>query len=132
LANNAVTTNKILNGAVTKAKLDPNAKISPRISSTASTATLTPDADSFDYFELTAQAASLTVAAPTGTPVNGQVIIFRIKDNGTGRAITWNAAYRVVGVVLPNPTVANKIYYIGCVYNSTNTVWDVIAVTRLA
>lgn len=98
----------------------------------ASVATLTPDSDSYSMEALTAQAAALTVAAPTGTPEQGQRLVIRIKDNGTARAITWNAAYSPIGVVLPTTTVVNKKHYIGCMYNSTTSTWDVIAVVAEA
>lgn len=107
-----------------------NKRIDPRVSSTTSTATLTPDVSAFDQYNLTAQAASLTVAAPTGTPVDGSKLILRILDNGTSRAITWNATYTSFGVPLPAATTASKTLYIGCVYNANNTRWDVIAVNQ--
>jgi hypothetical protein len=107
-------------------------RIDPRVSTTTSTATLTPDIASFDQYNLTAQAAGLTIAAPTGTPVDGNKLIIRILDNGTARALTWNATYTVVGVTLPTTTVINKTTYVGCIYNANNTRWDVIAVTTQA
>jgi hypothetical protein len=107
-------------------------RINPRVSSTTSTTTLTPDISSFDQYNLTAQAAGLTVAAPTGTPVDGNKLIIRILDNGTSQTITWNGTYTAIGVTLPTATTANKMIYVGCVYNSANTRWDVIAVTTQA
>jgi hypothetical protein len=107
-----------------------NKRIDQRISSAASTATLTPDVSSFDQYNLTAQAASLTVAAPTGTPVDGNKLILRILDNGTSRAITWNATYTSFGVPLPAATTVSKTLYVGCIYNANNTRWDVIAVNQ--
>jgi hypothetical protein len=109
-----------------------NKRIDPRVSTAASTATLSPDVSAFDQYNLTAQAAALTVAAPTGTPVDGSKLIIRILDNGTARAITWNATYTVIGVTLPTTTTASKTTYVGCVYNATATRWDVIAVTTQA
>ena len=109
-----------------------NKRINPRTSTAASTATLTPDIASFDQYNLTAQAASLAVNAPTGTPVDGNKLIIRILDNGTTRAITWDATYTVIGTTLPTATTVNKMLYVGCIYNSTNTRWDVIAVTTQA
>lgn len=109
-----------------------NKRIDPRTFSTASTATLTPNIASFDQYNLTAQAVGLTVAAPTGTPVDGNRITLRILDNGTGQTITWNATYTVIGVTLPVLTTANKMIYVGCIYNSTNTRWDVVAVATQA
>jgi hypothetical protein len=107
-------------------------RINPRTSSTASTATLTPDISAFDQYNLTAQAAGLTVEAPTGTPVDGNKLIIRILDNGTPQTITWNATYTVIGPTLPTTTTANKMIYVGCIYNSTNTRWDVIALATQA
>lgn len=98
---------------------------------TASTATLTPTSVAYQY-QITAQAAALVVAAPTGTPINGQSMRFRFKDNGTARAISWNAIYRAIGVTLPTTTVVNKTMYVSCVYNSADTRWDVLAVGQEA
>jgi hypothetical protein len=109
-----------------------NKRINPRFLSQTSVATLAPDISAYDQYNLTAQAAALSVSAPIGTPVDGNKLIFRILDNGTARAITWNATYTVIGVTLPTTTVANKTTYVGCVYNANNTRWDVIAVTTQA
>ena len=109
-----------------------NKRIDPRTSGSASTATLTPDISSFDQYNLTAQAVGLTVAAPTGTPVDGNRLTIRILDNGTAQTISWNATYTVIGVTLPTTTTANKMIYVGCIYNSTNTRWDVVAVATQA
>lgn len=106
-----------------------NKRINPRVVSTASTATLTPDVSTGDEFDLTAQAAALSIANPTGTPVNGQKIIIRIKDNGTARAITWSGTqYRAsTDLAFPTTTIINKTMYIGLIYNSADTKWDMIA-----
>lgn len=109
-----------------------NKRINPRTSSTTSTATLTPDISAADQYNLTAQAVGLTVAAPTGTPVDGNRLIIRILDNGVSQTISWNATYTVVGVTLPTATTASKMTYVGCIYNSANTRWDVVAVTTQA
>jgi hypothetical protein len=99
---------------------------------TTSTATLTINSNLQDLGVITAQAAALTIAAPTGTPIQGQKLIFRIKDNGTARAITWNAIFRIIGTTLPTTTVINKTTYVGCIYNSTDTKWDVVVVNTEA
>jgi hypothetical protein len=109
-----------------------SSRINPRVSSTTSTASITPDIASFDQYALTAQAAALTINAPTGTPVDGNKLIFRILDNGTSQTISWNATYTVIGVTLPATTTINKMTYVGCIYNAANTRWDVIAVTTQA
>ena len=109
-----------------------NKRIDPRVSSAASAATLTPDISAYDQYNFTALAAGLTINAPIGTPVDGNKLIFRLLDNGTARALTWNATFTAIGVTLPTTTVVNKTTYVGCVYNANNTRWDVIAVTTQA
>lgn len=81
---------------------------------------------------LTAQAADFTIALPTGQPQDCQKLMIRIKDDGTARAITWNAVFKAVGITLPTTTVAGKFLYIGCVYNAAAVKWDVIAVAQEA
>lgn len=109
-----------------------NKRITKRVVSTTSTATLTVASDSYDQAVLTAQAAALTVAAPTGTPTDGQQLLFVFKDNGTARAITWNAAFAAVGVTLPATTVAGKWLYVGAVWSPTASKWHVIATAQEA
>jgi hypothetical protein len=106
-------------------------RINPRILSTVSAATLTVDSDSYDQAVLTAQAVALSVVAPTGTPVNGQKLIIRIKDNATAQTISWtitSGGFRVIGCTLPITTVISKNIYVGCIYNSNETFWDVVSV----
>lgn len=109
-----------------------NKRVNTRTISVSSTATLTPDISTDDQFNITAQAVALTIAAPTGTPVDGNRITIRIIDNGTAQTISWNSTYTPIGTTLPVTTTANKIIYVGCVYNSANTRWDVLAVTMQA
>ena len=106
--------------------------INPRTVTTTSNAALTPNIAVYDQYNYTALAANLTINAPTGSPVDGNKILFRILDNGTTRTLTWNATYTAIGVTLPVATTANKMVYVGCVYNSTNTRWDAIAVSTQA
>ena len=108
-------------------KWQGNAPAEPRIVSVTSTATLTVSSSTTDQSIITAQAEALTIAAPTGTPVEGQKLIIRLKDNGSARAITFNAIFRALGVTLPTTTVASKTTYLGLVYNSTDTKWDILA-----
>lgn len=109
-----------------------NKRITRRVSSTADTATLTVDSDSYDGAKVTALAQALTVAAPTGTPTAMQPLIIRIKDNGTARALTWNAAFRAIGVTLPTTTVISKTVYVGCMWNAEDSKWDAVAVAQEA
>jgi hypothetical protein len=119
-------------GNFTVASAVTSTRINPRAISAASASSLTPDVAVADQYAYTALAANLTINAPTGTPVDGQKLLFRILDNGTTRTLTWNATFTVIGAVLPTSTTANKMIYVGCIYNAANTRWDVIAVTTQA
>jgi hypothetical protein len=104
-------------------------RLNPTTTTVASTATLTPDISAGDTFTITAQAVALSIANPTGTPVNGQKMTIRIDDNGTARAITWSGTqYRAsTDLPLPTTTIATKTMYLGFIYNSTDTKWDLLA-----
>jgi hypothetical protein len=101
------------------------------VTAVASTATLTVNSLTTTQANITAQAVALTIASPTGG-VDGRKLIIRIKDDNTARGITWNAIFRAVGVTLPLTTVAGKILYVGAIYNSTETKWDVVSVAQQA
>lgn len=139
---NAFTTVTAPSGAVvgtSDTQTLTNKRIDPRVSSTASISTpLAWNSDSFDLYAATAQSAAFTISADAGTPVNGQKMVFRFKDNGTTRTITFTGgaskAFRPVGVTLTTSgsdftyaTVANKTVYFGCMYNAADSRWDIIA-----
>lgn len=106
-----------------------NKRINPRVQSVSDAATVTPNGDSDDAVDITAIAQAFTIAAPSGTPVNFQKLTIRIKDNGTARAITWNAAFVAGGVALPSTTVVSKILTLGFIYNTANSLnkWQLVA-----
>lgn len=95
-----------------------------RVISTASTATLTPDISLYDSFEVTAQAAGITIANPTGSIGNFDGFIIRLTDNGTSRSIGYGAKYRAFGAALPTATTIGKTIYLICIYNSNDDVYD--------
>lgn len=103
----------------------------PSVQAVSSAGTVTPTFDD-DEVTITAQAAALTLANPTGTALEGAGLVIRIKDNGTLRSITYGSQYRAIGVTLPASTVASKTLYLGMVYNNTDTMWDVLAVAQEA
>jgi hypothetical protein len=109
-----------------------NKRVTPRISSAATAATLTVSADQHDAGVLTAQATALLIANPTGTPTALQELVFRIKDNGTARAISYGNQFRALGVTLPVTTVATKTHYLHARWNESASKWDVHAVQQEA
>jgi len=103
----------------------------PRTNTTASSATPSINTDTTDEFTITALAAAITSMTTnlTGTPVNGQKLMIRIKDNGTARTITWGASFISSGVAtLLATTVVNKTHRVGLVYDSTAAKWICMAV----
>ena len=103
-------------------------RINSLVSTTASTATLTPDVSAANFYTVTALASAITIANPTGTPLEGQKLIIRLKDNGTARAITFGAQYRAsVDLALPTTTVISRTMYMGFIYNLTDVRWDMTA-----
>lgn len=110
-----------------------NKRVTPRVANVTTTATITPPADTVDQYEVLALASTATVAAPSGTPTDGQKLILRIKDNGTPQTLSWtttSGGYRAIAVVLPTTTVASSVLYAGCIYNSQDTYWDVVTTVQ--
>lgn len=105
--------------------------INPRVQTIASSATVTPVSTN-DLVTITAQAVGLTLANPTGTFVEGQALMIRIKDNGTAQTIAFGTNYRAIGVTLPTTTVISKTLYLGIIYNSTDAKFDIIGLNQQA
>ena len=108
--------------------------VSTTITGTAG-GTITPTSATTNQYTITALGAAATIAIPSGTPIDGQKLTIRIKDNGTARVLTWTTSaggYRIIGTTLPATTVISKTAYIGCVYNSADSFWDVVAVAQQA
>jgi len=99
--------------------------LNARVQTVTSSATVTPTSTN-DLVIITAQAVGLTLANPTGTFTEGQALMIRIKDNATARTIAFDTNYRAIGVTLPTTTVISKTLYLGIIYNSTDSKFDVI------
>jgi len=99
------------------------------VTTITSSATPTPAISSYKtLYIVTALAEGATFGAPTGSPAQGYRLVIRIKDNGTARALSWNAIYREGSdVELPTTTVISKTMYLGFMYNSTDSKWDLLA-----
>jgi len=86
---------------------------------------ITPNLDYYTAFELTALDEDLTVNEPIGTPVNGASFIAIFTDDGTPRAITWDAAYNGSAVnVLPVITVASETAYHQFTYKLSTALFN--------
>lgn len=104
-----------------------NKRLTKRVTSITSSATPTINTDDCDCVDITALAAAITSMTTnlSGTPTNFQSLIFRIKDNGTARAITWGASFAANGVALPTTTVISKLLTVGFIWNGST--WGCVA-----
>lgn len=111
-------------------------RVNPRsVVASGTSGNLTINGDTTDLFEAEGLTGAITFLQPSGTPVDGQKLLIRIKDNGTARGITFTTsagAFRAVGITLPTTTVLSKVTYVGCVYNDTDSFWDAIATVTQA
>lgn len=94
--------------------------------SSSSTPTSTGNARQ-NFYSVTALAVTATMGAPSGTALDNNTILYRFKDNGTARSLSWNSIYRAgTDFALPTTTVIGKTLYVQFVYNSADTKWDCI------
>jgi hypothetical protein len=111
----------------------------PRVQSqttTTSQTSLSWNSGSYDQINITCAntGATCNIALDSnGSPANGQKMLFRIRDSGILCNLAWTTTgtnrFRAIGTTLPTSTTStSKLTYVGCVYNSTDSTWDVIAV----
>lgn len=102
-----------------------SARVTPRVGSTASSATPSINTDSVDAYSITALATAITsmTTGLTGTPTDFQTLKIRIKDDGTARAITWGASFASGIATLPTTTVLGKVLMVGLIYDSVTATW---------
>lgn len=106
-----------------------NKRITKRVTTITTHATPTVNSDNCDVVTITALAEAITSMTTnlSGTPTNFQTLIFRILDNGTGRAITWGASFQAMGVALPTTTTASKVLTVGFIYDTVDSKWGCVA-----
>jgi hypothetical protein len=106
-----------------------NKRITPRISTTTSSATPTINTDNVDFYGLTAQAADITSFTTnlSGTPTDGQKLWIYIVGTAA-RAITWGASFEASTAALPTTTVSTDRLDVGFVWNAATSKWRCVAV----
>jgi len=99
------------------------------VSALSDGATPALDASLGDVFTLSAE-GNRTIAVPTNA-VSGQKIIIRHYANGAARTLALNTGaggFRFgTDITALTETASGKTDYIGCIYNSADTKWDVVA-----
>lgn len=96
-------------------------------------ATLSPNADTTDILSIGVLTGAATVAAPTGTPIDGQQLRIRAQQDATGgRVLTWNAAYGfgtdVTAAMIP--TTANAKWEALFMWNAADAKWRAVSLVR--
>lgn len=131
-SNTLVATLAQLNSAVSDADLVSlagtetltNKRPQPRTASSTTASTLTPDLSSANVYYRTTQTASLTINAPTGTPVIGETIAIYV-DSAGAQTLTMDSTYKAFGAAFPATTTAGKTLMITAQFNGTDwkTLW---------
>jgi hypothetical protein len=100
----------------------------PRKSVSVITTSSTPtiNCDTTDELDITALASDAVFAAPTGTPRDGDKILYRYKDNGTSRAISLNSIFVDLVGIPPNTTIG-KVGMFGARWAASRSKWEIIA-----
>lgn len=103
-----------------------NKRPQPRTASSTTASNLSPDLSTANVYYRTTQTATLTIDAPTGTPVIGEVIMIYV-DSAGAQTLTINGTYVPFGAAFPATTTAGKTFMMSCQYNGTNwkTLWAV-------
>jgi hypothetical protein len=100
-------------------------RITPRLTSIASSATPAVNSDASDCVNITALAVAITsmTTSLTGTPNDFDQLEYRIKDNGTARAITWGASFVAGPAALPTTTIISKALHVYFEWDAAQSKW---------
>lgn len=101
--------------------------IAPATSTITYATSVTPNLSNGNIFEISSITGALAIGAPTGTPVNGQRIMFRLTFGAGASLPTWNAAYSfsefdgaAADVVYTNGAI-NRIMFM---YSTLTSKWE--------
>jgi hypothetical protein len=107
-----------------------NKTIQSRVVVISDATSITINADTTDIATQanTQSAGTLTINAPTGTPFNGQKLILRLLSTNT-QTFSFNSIFAgSTDVALPTASSGSSKYdYMGFIYNSTASKWQIIA-----
>lgn len=106
-----------------------NKTIQPRVVTIADATSVTMNGDTTDIASQTnTQAAgTLTINAPTGTPFDGQKLLFRLKSTNV-QTFSWNAIF-AGGTIISLPTSStgsSKYDYMAFMYSSGASKWQMV------
>jgi len=117
-----------------------NITVTKRVNLFASAATVTPNASTDDIFKVNDSYLTDTTvafAAPSGTKVNGQMLMIMVKDNGTPRNLTWALGtsgdyIATTDFALPSTTIINKWMRLLFQWNADSATnrWELIGIVN--
>jgi len=104
-----------------------NKRRTRRVVTVTQSATPATNSDTTDVASITALAQAITSMSSslTGTPVDGDLLEFRITDNGTARAITWGSTFAATTVALPITTVISTMLRV--LFEYSGSTWQCLA-----
>jgi len=110
-----------------------NKRNTPRVFSTTDISgtpgILTPEIDTYDYFEITTQAHDLFIANhATSTPQAGEKMLIVIDSDSSAHALTYGTDYVSRGsAILFTTTVVSKRTRLGFIWHAGTSKWDLVA-----
>lgn len=106
------------------------ARVRPRVSTTTSSTSPSINTDNVDYYELTAQAASITSFTTnlTGTPTTAQRLTIAITGTGT-YDITWGSGFESSAITLPTTgAITTSRFDMTFIWNSVSQKWRLVGI----
>lgn len=96
-----------------------------RVVTLTDASTVTPNLNTTDMGVLNSLSQNTTIANATGTPVDGQLLVLRVKSS-TSRTLTFESMYRgSTDLALPSATTgSSKTDYLVFRYNSSDSTLD--------
>lgn len=128
-ATTATTATNVTGGTATSMAIS-SSSITKRVVALADATSITIDADTTDIATQanTQSVGTLTINAPTGTPVNGQQLMLRLRSTNV-QTFAWNSAFAGSSdLSLPSASSGASLYdYLGFQYNATAAKWQLLA-----
>jgi hypothetical protein len=131
----AIAMSKIATGlssgvvGLTDAQTITSKRITRRVYTQADGTTIDVNSDSYDEVkQLNTQiTGTLTIDAPTGTPTDGQGLIYKIKC-ANSQTYSFNGIFKGGVVSLPTAHAGSSKYdYLGFLWNADSSTWDIVA-----
>lgn len=117
--------------SVSSANTLSNKRMAWRVVTTAQSATPTVNTDNTDVAYITglAQAVTSFTTNLSGTPSNGDILVYDITDNGTARGLTWGTSFESSTVALPTTTVISTKITVAFRWNIATNKWTCVSVS---